>query len=105
MTSDKVRAKGGSEPIKEKSRDTVTAAHKVADKLAERGHVGPAGILRTALAETHPRSVFLSTLREACQVVLTAIEAIDPVCAGFVEDLRLEVDKRLTAEHPSASPA
>jgi len=86
--------------MNEKSRETVTAAHKVADKLAERGHFGQAGLLRTVLSETHPRSVFLSTLREACQVVLTAIEAIDPVCAGFVEELRLEVDKRLTADHP-----
>jgi hypothetical protein len=27
--------------------------------------------------------------------VLTAIEAIDPVCQTMVEELRLEVDKRL----------
>jgi hypothetical protein len=85
------------------SRETVVAAHKVADKLVQHGHIGHAGALRAALADTHPRSLFLSTLREACQVVLTAIEAIDPVCATFVEELRLEVDKRLMAEHSSAA--
>lgn len=87
--------------MNDNSRDTVGAAHKVADKLAAYGHIGHAGALRAALAETHPRAVFLSTLRETCQVVLTAIEAIDPVCATFVEELRLEVDKRLMSEHLS----
>ena len=80
-------------------RDTI----KVADKLEQHGHAGHAGALRAVLAASHPRSMFLTTLREGCQVVLTAIEAIDPVCATLVEELRLEVDKRLTAEHSPAS--
>ena len=44
------------------------------------------------LRTTIPLSVLRSALGEACQVVLTAIEAIDPVCATMVEELRLEVD-------------
>ncbi len=44
------------------------------------------------LRTTIPRPVLRSALREACQVVLTAIEAIDPVCATMVEELRLKVD-------------
>jgi hypothetical protein len=34
---------------------------------------------------------------EACQTILTAIEAIDPVSAGAVDELRLEVDKLIKA--------
>jgi hypothetical protein len=85
--------------------DTIDSAKKVADKLDERGHTAHAGALRAVLARRHPRSMFLAALREACQVVLTAIEAIDPVCATLVEELRLEVDKRLTEEHSSATRA
>jgi hypothetical protein len=78
-------------------------ARKVADKLDQHGHTSHAGALRAVLAARHPGAVFLTALRETCQVVLTAIEAIDPVCATLVEELRLEVDKRLTAEHTPAS--
>jgi hypothetical protein len=84
------------------SPDTTESARDVADKLDRHGHVRHAGALRAVLAESHPRSMFLATLRETCQTVLTAIEAIDPVCAAFVEELRLEVDKRLQEEHRSA---
>jgi hypothetical protein len=84
------------------SRDAIESARYVAEKLDKHGHAAHAGALRAVLAHTHPRSVFLAGLRETCQVVLTAIEAIDPVCATLVEELRLKVDKRLTEEHSSA---
>jgi hypothetical protein len=81
---------------------TIRAAHKVADLLQQHGHDGQASALRAALVNIRPRSMLLAALRETCQVVLTAIEAIDPVCAALVEELRLEVDKRLTEGHSSA---
>jgi hypothetical protein len=81
--------------------ETVNSVRKVADKLDRRGHARHAGALRAALARRHPRSLFLTALRETCQVVLTAIEAIDPVSATLLEELRLEVDKRLSEEHNS----
>jgi len=34
-------------------------------------------------------------LRDACQTILTAIEAIDPASFTAIDELRLEVDKRL----------
>jgi hypothetical protein len=71
---------------------TIEAARQVADKLDQRGHAEHAGRLRAALAHNHSAKVLRSALGEACQVVLTAIEAIDPVCATMVEELRLEVD-------------
>ncbi len=71
---------------------TIKAAQQVADALDQRGHAEHAGTLRAALAHGHSGSILRSTLREACQIVLTAIEAIDPVCATMVEELRLKVD-------------
>jgi|HubBroStandDraft_6_1064221.scaffolds.fasta_scaffold4818432_1 hypothetical protein len=71
---------------------TIEAAQQVADTLDQRGHAEHANTLRAALAYTHSGSILRSALRDACQVVLTAIEAIDPVCATMVEELRLEVD-------------
>jgi hypothetical protein len=85
------------------SHRTIETAHKVVDTLDQRGHVSHADALRAVLAKSRPRSVLLAALRETCQVVLTAIEAIDPVSATLVEELRLEVDKRLTEEHCSAT--
>ena len=35
-------------------------------------------------------------LREACQTVLTAVESLDPYTNTLVEELRQEVDKRMT---------
>ncbi|MGD0104475.1 MAG: hypothetical protein ABSC06_10600 [Rhodopila sp.] len=87
--------------MNDSSDKTVAAAKKVADKLDQRGHKRHAGALRAVLAEIHPRSMFLRALRETCQTVLTAIEAVDPVCATLVEELRLEVDKRVREEHSS----
>jgi hypothetical protein len=41
------------------------------------------------------RHGFLHGLRDVCQAILTAIEAIDPSSGTAIEELRLEVDKRL----------
>ena len=71
---------------------TIETARQVADTLDQRGHAEHASTLRAALANRHSGSILRSGLRDACQVVLTTIEAIDPVCATMVEELRLEVD-------------
>ena len=39
------------------------------------------------------------TLREACQTVLTAIEAIDPNMEMLLEQLRAKIDRLLTPTH------
>lgn len=84
--------------------ETIESLQKVADRLDRRGHAGHAGALRAVVAKRHrPGSVFLGALRETLQTVLTAVEAIDPVSATLVEELRLEVDKRLMEEHNSAT--
>jgi hypothetical protein len=78
---------------------TINSAHAVADTLDQRGHAEHAGRFRTALAHGHP---LRTALRDACQVVLTAIEAIDPVSATMVEELRLEVDALLVEKRSPA---
>jgi hypothetical protein len=85
--------------------DTIKAAHQVADALDRRGHPEHAGRLRAALGRGHSAALLRTALRDACQVVLTTIEAIDPVCATMVEELRLEVDARLSEKHGPATGA
>ena len=46
----------------------------------------------------------LFALRAACETVLTAIQAIDPVTQTMIEELRLEVEKRLRLS-PGSEPA
>jgi hypothetical protein len=75
--------------------DTVKSAHHVADTLQQRGHTLQAQDVRAVLGHSPAGAVLLEALRDVCQVVLTAIEAIDPVCGTMVEELRLEVDMRL----------
>ena len=78
---------------------TIKAAREVADRLDQRGHKEHASRFRAALEDGHS---LRTALRGACQVVLTAIEAIDPVSATMVEELRLEVDARLADKHRPA---
>ena len=77
------------------TKNPINAAHQVADRLDERGHPQQADHLRAVLLDSRAGAALLAGLWEACQIVLTTIEAIDPVSATLVEELRLEVDKRL----------
>jgi 6-phosphofructokinase 2 len=81
---------------------TISTVHSVAAELERRGHGEHSGTLRAALRHSHAGVALFGAVREACQVVLTAIEAIDPVCATMVEELRLEVDARLLEHRPTA---
>ncbi len=51
--------------------------------------------LGTRIADAFPLA-----LREACQTVLTAIEAIDPNTEMLLEQLRAKIDALLTPQHP-----
>ena len=73
-------------------------------ELQELGRHKEAEHLELALSEKIEDALLLA-LREACQVVLTAIEAIDPNTEMLLEELRLEIDKRLTRHPPGAPPA
>lgn len=78
-------------------------AEDIVARLQERGQHEAAERVRHAILQPLG-SGMLRALREALQVALTAVEAIDPVTAAMVEELRLEVDKDLlsgTAQHPA----
>jgi 6-phosphofructokinase 2 len=75
--------------------DIIKTAHQVADRLRQRGHARLAAHLRGVLLERRAAAVLLTAVREACQTVVAAVEAIDPVSATMVEELRLEVDMRI----------
>lgn len=77
-------------------------AQALARHLREQGHIREAEQIEATLTadgsvpEAEPAGHgFLHALRDACQTVLTAIEAIDPVSITAINELRLEVDKHL----------
>jgi hypothetical protein len=65
-------------------------AIELANRLRAEGHDTAAERVHGAAA-----GAILHTLRDACEFVLTAIEALDPKTQMMAEELRLEVEKRL----------
>jgi hypothetical protein len=90
----------------------ATRARLLAERLRAEGHDSQADHLEATLAKHGAAGTaddlghgFLHALRDACQTVLTAIEAIDPSSGTAIEELRLEVDKRLMPRGvPNAEP-
>lgn len=77
-------------------------AEALARHLRAQGHADEATRIEAAIAGGEgPRAPedlghgMLHALRDACQTILTAIEAIDPVSITAINELRLEVDKHL----------
>lgn len=86
-------------------------AEALARQLRSQGHEEQAGQIEAAIAGNDSVAEdlghgLLHALRDACQTILTAIEAIDPVSITAINELRLEVDKHLLphADHPVAGP-
>jgi hypothetical protein len=75
--------------------DTAGRTRDLIERLRERGHHDEADVLATHLSIHTVERGLLFALREACETVLTAIEAIDPVMQTMIEGLRLEVEQRL----------
>jgi hypothetical protein len=75
--------------------DTSRQSNDLVERLRDLGHHAEADHLARHLPlQTAERGV-LFALREACETILTAIEAIDPVTQTMIEELRLEVEKHL----------
>lgn len=86
------------------ARDTEQQTRDLIHRLRERGHHAQADHLAHQLATRVERGL-LFALREACETILTAIEAIDPVTQTMIEELRLAVERRLRLAddpHPEA---
>lgn len=80
----------------------ATRARLLAEQLRAQGHGEAADRLDSTLGTSGEASAadesshgFLHALRDTCQAILTAIEAIDPVSITAIDELRLEVDKHL----------
>ena len=80
--------------IREKAENAIR-------QLDEIGRPEEAQRLRIALG-TQIADAFPLVLREACQTVLTAIEAIDPNTEMLLEQLRAKIDAALTPHHVPA---
>jgi hypothetical protein len=75
--------------------DPAEQTRALVDQLRQRGHHAEADHLARQLLLHEGEAGLLFALREACETVLTSIEAIDPVSQTMIEVLRLEVEKRL----------
>lgn len=81
--------------------ETKTKTEALIDRLRDRSQQGAADRLARTLAHD-AESGLLFALRETLETLLTGVEAIDPVTETMMEELRLEVEKRLGA--PGAGP-
>jgi hypothetical protein len=86
------------------AQDPAQQASDLVERLREHGHHTQAQHLAQLLSLPSVERGLLLALREACETVLTAIEAIDPVSETMIEELRLEVEKRLRLAHDKDSP-
>jgi DNA-directed RNA polymerase specialized sigma54-like protein len=83
-----------SESDKFMADDAEQRARDLIERLRQQGHHAEADSLAHHLAQDVERG-FLFALREACETILTAIEAIDPVTQTMIEELRVDVEKWL----------
>jgi hypothetical protein len=83
------------------AQDPTRLAGDLVARLRGRGHHTEAEHLARLLSPRTVERGLLLTLREACETILTAIEAVDPATEAMIEELRLEVEKRL---RPAPTP-
>ena|SRR5271165_2203592 len=77
------------------AQDPAQQTRDLIERLRERGRQAEADHLDRQLSLHAVERGLLFALREACETILTAIEAIDPVTQTMIEELRLEVESRL----------
>jgi hypothetical protein len=82
------------------TEETSERTQRVIRRLQERGLHDQAARFERVLAGGISDGL-LFALREICQTALTAIEAIDPTTETMLEELRLEIDKRLARHRAS----
>jgi hypothetical protein len=77
------------------ANDASRKAADLVERLRGQGHHAEAERLARHLTARTAEAGLLFALREACETILTAIEAIDPVTQTMIEELRLEVETHL----------
>jgi hypothetical protein len=84
--------------------DAARQSSDLIERLRDLGHHVEADHLERHLPLKAAERGMLFALREACETILTAIEAIDPVTQTMIEELRLEVEKHLRLEEDARHP-
>ena len=84
--------------------DTSRQSSDLIARLREQGHHAEAEHLARHLPLQTAERGMLFALREACETILTAIEAIDPVTQTMIEELRLAVEKHLRLHDEGKTP-
>ena len=79
------------------AHDPAQQTQDLIERLRANGHHAAADHLAHQLSVHTVERALLFALRETCETVLTAIEAIDPATETLIEQLRVEVEKRLRA--------
>ena len=74
------------------------------ERLRELGHREQADKVERQLSLHGLSRGALFALRETCETLLTAVEAIDPVTQTMIEELRLEVEKHLRLSDGQQAP-
>lgn len=74
----------------------IEQARELAERLRAEGHQEVAARFQRITTGARIGHAFLEAVREACQIALTTIEALDPKTALMAEELRLEIDRRLS---------
>jgi hypothetical protein len=75
--------------------DPARQTRDLIERLRELGRQAEADYLDQQLSLNAVERGLLFALRESCETILTAIEAIDPVTQTMIEMLRPEVESRL----------
>ena len=77
------------------TNDPKQQGQEVVERLRQNGHHAEADQLARHLSAHPVEEGVLLALRETCETLLTAIEAIDPVTQTMIEALRLDVENRI----------
>jgi len=83
------------------ANDLQQQARPLIDRLRQRGQHAAADQFAHHVLQAVERGSLLA-LRETCETLLTAVEAIDPVTQTMVEELRVAVERRL---NPGPGPS
>ena len=86
------------------ANDAAHLGGDLIERLREQGHHTEADHLERHLPLQTAERGLLFALREVCETILTAIEAIDPVTQTMIEELRLEVEKHLRLHEEGKTP-
>jgi hypothetical protein len=76
--------------------EPIDRARELMERLRAEGHQAAAERVEHATLGQQIGAELLNALRAACQFALTTIEALDPKTQLMAEELRLEIDKRLS---------